>query len=75
MGIPMDELGRGRSAKVLGLTAQGAFRDRLLDLGLVPGTSVERVMTSPVGDPVCYRIRGAMIALRSSDAACVRVED
>ncbi len=75
MGIPMNELSRGRSATVLGLTAQGAFRNRLLDLGLVPGTSVERVMTSPAGDPVCYRIRGAMIALRSSDAACVRVQD
>lgn len=50
------------------------LRRRCLDLGLLPGTEVEAVMDSPLGDPVAYRIRGALIALRREDAEGVLVE-
>ena len=30
-------------------------------------------MNSPIGDPSCYRIRGAMIALRAADAGQISV--
>jgi Fe2+ transport system protein FeoA len=46
----------------------------MLDLGLVPGTVVEAELRSPAGDPTAYRIRGAMIALRRSQADLVQVE-
>ena len=53
---------------------QGAQRRRLLDLGLVRGTPVTRELTSAGGDPVAYRIRGALIALRRTQAAWIRIE-
>ena len=52
---------------------QGAQRRRLLDLGVVPGTSIRRELTSAGGDPVAYRIRGALIALRSTQAGWIHV--
>lgn len=73
MSIPMSSLESGQSGRVLELMSLGSLRHRLLDLGLVPGTRVERLMNSPIGDPVCYRIRGAMIALRAQDADQIRV--
>jgi ferrous iron transport protein A len=73
MGIPMNHMQNGQSGRILELATQGGLRQRLFDLGLTPGTMVERLMSSPIGDPSCYRVRGAMIALRGSDAEQIRV--
>ena len=48
--------------------------DRLMDLGVVPGTPVEVEMRSMGGDPVAYRVRGALIALRAEQAGWIEVE-
>ncbi len=62
----LSALHLGESAEVVGLSpaCHGADRNRLLDLGVVPGTSVEMDMVNPSGSPAAYRIRGALIALR-----------
>jgi DtxR family Mn-dependent transcriptional regulator len=69
-------LDMGEVATVTGLSpaCQGPQRRRLLDLGLVPGTRVTVEMRSPLRDPVAYRVRGAVIALRRHQADWVQVE-
>ncbi len=52
---------------------RGVERRRLLDLGLVPGTEVSVEMRSPSGDPMAYRIRGALIALRRDQAGRILI--
>jgi len=39
-----------------------------MDLGIVPGTEIQAEMKSIGGDPVAYKIRGASIALRKTQA-------
>ncbi|MEE9212563.1 MAG: FeoA family protein [Phycisphaeraceae bacterium] len=74
MGITLTQLKTGQAGRVLDLAQHGDIRRRLFDLGMIPGTMVERVFGSPIGDPACYRVRGALIALRASDAEQVRVD-
>ena len=57
----------GEKGTVRALKAEGSMRRRLLDLGLIEGTEVECVGQSPCGDPLCYLIRDAVIAIRKSD--------
>jgi len=66
----LDALRPGESAEVIRLaaTVQGPSRRRLLDLGVVPGTVIRADLSSASGDPVAYRIRGALIALRRVQA-------
>tara|TARA_Y100001960_G_scaffold330038_1_gene422980 strand:+ start:6076 stop:6537 length:462 start_codon:yes stop_codon:yes gene_type:complete len=66
----------GASAKVVGISqaCQGSQRRRLLDLGVVPGTTVDVVFESAAGDPAAYNIRGALIALRREQADWIQVE-
>jgi DtxR family Mn-dependent transcriptional regulator len=66
----LDALRPGESAEVIRLSAtvQGPSRRRLLDLGVVPGTVIRADLASASGDPVAYRIRGALIALRRVQA-------
>lgn len=71
--IQLRDLKQGQNATVTGLSAQGSMRRRLQDIGLIEGTRVECVGVSPLGDPAAYLIRGAVVALRRSDAACVSV--
>jgi DtxR family Mn-dependent transcriptional regulator len=75
-GVPLSTLPPGASARVTGLTRalRGPQRRRLLDLGFVPGTVVEAEYASAMGDPVAYRVRGALIALRREQADSVLTE-
>ena len=65
--IRLSELPVGGCGRVTGLTAHGAMRRRLLDIGLAEGTKVECIGESPMGDPCAYLIRGAVIAIRRAD--------
>ena len=68
------DLRPGETAAVLRLPDSAhALAVRLADLGLTAGSRVTCTMTSPLGDPSAYLIRGAVIALRRSDAASVTV--
>ena len=66
----------GHSARVVGISpaCQGSQRRRLLDLGVVRGTTIGAVFRSAAGDPVAYNVRGALIALRREQAEWIRVE-
>lgn len=71
----LSDVAVGEQALVVGFSrfCRGMERRRLLDLGLLPGTLVEAKMASPSGDPVAYRVRGAVIALRRSQAHQIHV--
>ena len=71
--MPLDRLALGRAARVTRLTAGGALRRRMLDLGIVEGTVIEPLFRSPSGSPVAYRIRGAVIALRADASGNILV--
>ncbi len=73
--MSLDQLPVGESGTVSAISpsCQGPQRRRLLDLGLVPGTVVTVEMGSPLGDPMAYRIRGAMIALRRQQASWIHI--
>lgn len=70
----LDQLGRGDRAVVTGVNIDGAERRRLMDLGLVPGTEIGVEMTSPLGDPTAYLVRGSVLALRRAQARKILIE-
>lgn len=72
--MTLDLLQIGESAKVVAVRCQGFLRTRLADLGLLPGTTIERLMSSPLGDPAAYSVRGSVIAIRKEDAGLIEVE-
>jgi Fe2+ transport system protein FeoA len=45
----------------------------MMDLGILPGTTISAETVSPGGDPTAYRIRGALIALRREQADLIRI--
>lgn len=49
------------------------IKKRLLGLGITEGAELVRLFSAPSGDPVAYSVRGAVVALRMSDASAVKV--
>ena len=71
----LADLSAGQAGLVTELHSQGPERRRMMDLGIVPGTLVTVEMKSPLGDPVAYRVRGALVALRHEHARLVLITD
>jgi len=71
----LSQLRPGRRAFVSDIESDDAMRRRLQDLGLIKGTEVVCVQKSPLGDPVAFLIRGAVIALRGEDSSAVQIQD
>lgn len=63
----------GTTWTVQGIGGHGSFRRRLLELGLVPGTTVTLLSVAPLGDPMELLIRGASMSIRRAEAALVTV--
>ncbi len=74
--IRLSALREGEQARVIGISQEcrGASRRRLLDLGILPGTTVEVDFTSPLQDPVAYKIRNTTIALRQDLADLILIK-
>ena len=71
----LSDLRPGQRGTVEALHSVGAMRRRLLDIGLIEGTNVEGLGRSPGGDPAAFLIRGAVIAIRSSDGRDVLLRE
>jgi DtxR family Mn-dependent transcriptional regulator len=71
----LSTLPLGAQAEIVGMSSlcRGLERNRLLDLGVVPGTVTTAELMNPSGSPVGYRIRGACIALRKEQADRIRI--
>lgn len=71
--VPLTVLEPGQVATLAAVNLDGLDRSRLVGLGLVPGSRIECAFPSPMGDPVAYRVRGALIALRRQQAERILV--
>ena len=70
----LSSLDIDESGMIKVLYAKGTMRRRLQDVGFITGTKVSCVQESPSGDPRAYLVRGAVIAIRNSDAKNIVVE-
>lgn len=64
----------GESVRVKSVGGDAAAARRLMDLGLIRGTSVRVVRVAPLGDPIEVSLRGFMLTLRRAEAEHVVVE-
>ncbi|MBR1553642.1 MAG: ferrous iron transport protein A [Schwartzia sp.] len=59
---------------VIRAVADSPLKNRLMTMGLVPGTAVTVLRSAPLGDPMALRVRSYHLALRRDDAASIQVE-
>ena len=59
---------------ILSLPRDMRIRNKLMNIGLTVGCSVECIGESPLGDPRAYLVREGVIALRHEDACEIIIE-
>ncbi|QGU33618.1 FeoA family protein [Thermochromatium tepidum] len=75
MNATLKDFKAGDQGRVLGFRAAGgAYRHKLLAMGLTPGVALEVIRVAPLGDPVEIRVRGTAVSLRRDEAAVLEVE-
>jgi len=74
MARPLSELDPGESAIVREMSGDPDAVRRLMDLGVIRGTTVDMVRRAPLGDPLEVRVRGFMLTLRRAEAEHITVE-
>ena len=71
--MTLEELKVGESARIESIGGEGALRQHLLDMGLIPGAEVKVVKLAPMGDPMEVRIHSYELTLRLSEAGQIEV--
>ncbi|MEM0043701.1 MAG: FeoA family protein [Sulfolobales archaeon] len=70
--LSLDEIGSGVTCRIRSIIAGRGLRDRLLEIGLLPGTEV-RILRSSRGH-VIVLVRGVTVALSRGIARKIYVE-
>ena len=65
---PLTSVALGTIATVAEIKLPPESRPRLMEMGLLVGTSVELVRFAPLGDPVEIKVRGYNLTLRKHEA-------
>lgn len=71
----LDNLAVGDRGRFLGFEpGSKIYRQKLLAMGLTPGTEFKVKRVAPLGDPIELDIRGFALSLRKQEASHLRVE-
>lgn len=73
--MTLKELQIGKSAQVTVVRGEGANRQHILDMGVIPGVTVKLVKVAPMGDPLELQVHGYALALRKADADMIDIAD
>jgi len=71
----LSDLSPGSAASLLEIGGDRAFRRRLMELGLLPGSTLRLVRRVGIGDLREVEVRGCHLSLRCSDARELLVQD
>ncbi|MFH7243782.1 MAG: ferrous iron transport protein A [Spirulina sp.] len=73
--LHLGALAVGQSGHIVGYeNAHRAYREKLLSMGLTPGTHFTVTRQAPLGDPIEVEVRGYKLSLRKGEAAALKVE-
>ncbi len=73
--MTLCDLGIGKTARLLEVGGEGALRQHLLDMGLIPGAEVTLVKFAPMGDPIELLVHGYELTIRLADARNISIEE
>lgn len=65
-------LQRGKNAIIIDILTS-ELRPKLLEMGLIPGQSVQLLHKAPLGDPIAVQVGTYVLSLRLDEAALISI--
>lgn len=72
--VALSDMRPGDRGRVVSVRAAVNIRQRLIDMGLLPGVELEMLRVAPLGDPIEILLKGYRLSLRKIEAATIAVE-
>lgn len=73
--MQLSQLSIGQKARIVHLgQGEKVYRQRLIAMGLLPGTELYISRIAPLADPIEITVRGYALSLRKGEANIVTVE-
>lgn len=70
----LKDLKPGESGIISMVKGKGFVRKRIMDMGVIKGSSVHVEKIAPLGDPIEIKIKGYSLSLRKEDAENIILE-
>ena len=74
MTMTLGDAAVGSTVIVAKIDGDGAYKRRIMDMGITKGTSIYVRKVAPLGDPVEVTVRGYELSLRKADAEMIEVK-
>ncbi len=71
--MKLNDIDFNKNAIIKKVNLHGIKKRRLYDLGFIPGEIITKEYESILKDPICYKIKNTLLALRNIDASYVEV--
>ena len=71
--ISLDKLKINKKAKIITISDKSPIKRRLLDIGIIPGIMIEKILLSPFKGISAYLVIDSIIAIRDKDASFIEV--
>ena len=72
--MTLGEATVGSTVTVTKIEGDGAYKRRIMDMGITKGSEIYIRKVAPLGDPVEITVRGYELSVRKNDAQCVQVK-
>lgn len=72
--MTLDQIPVGKKAVLRAIAADAALAQRLMEMGMLEGDTVEMLAVAPLGDPLELRVGDYRLSLRRAEAARVEVD-
>jgi ferrous iron transport protein A len=70
----LSQLPLGQLAVISEMCGELSVNQKLMTMGMIPGTEIRKVQVAPLGDPIAVEFKGQKISLRKTEAAGVFVD-
>lgn len=74
MEITLDKLKVGQKATIKKFKGENTAKKAILEMGVIPGETIEVVRVAPLGDPIDFLIKGYQLSFRKKNASLILVE-
>lgn len=72
--MTLDKIQPGEKCRIKKLSVSNLLGQRLMSMGVYPGTELHVIRNAPLEDPMEVRMQGNSISLRHDEARFVEVE-
>jgi Fe2+ transport system protein FeoA len=73
--MTLADVEEGRTVRVRRLHADKALKQRMMDMGITPGTEIRVERYAPLYDPIQIRLKGYSLALRVEEGRKIEIDD